>query len=160
MTTPPNLPQDRDALVRRLADIEAIQQVKARYFRTIDTKDWEAFRDLFTDDCRHYYVPTDGPETFMTNEQYLPMMPATLNAGVTTHHGHPPEITFTSDTEADVVTAMFDYVQVEAPQGKVSMKGYGHYFETYRKGADGQWRISSKRNTRIRVDDVPWTLPE
>jgi hypothetical protein len=37
--------------------------------------------------------------------------------------------------------------------------GYGHYFETYRKGDDGAWRISAKRNVRLRVDDVPWTLP-
>jgi len=27
--------------------------------------------------------------------------------------------------------------------------GYGHYYETYRKGPDGQWRISSKRNQRV-----------
>jgi hypothetical protein len=37
--------------------------------------------------------------------------------------------------------------------------GYGHYFETYRKCEDGQWRISSKRNTRLRLDEVPWTIP-
>jgi hypothetical protein len=37
----------------------------------------------------------------------------------------------------------------------VSIKGYGHYIETYRKCADGQWRISSKRNERLRVDPVP-----
>jgi SnoaL-like domain len=31
-------------------DIEAIKQLKARYFRTMDTKDWAAMRLLFTDD--------------------------------------------------------------------------------------------------------------
>ena len=31
-------------------DIEAIKQLKARYFRTMDTKDWAAMRQVFTDD--------------------------------------------------------------------------------------------------------------
>ena len=31
-------------------DIEAIKQLKARYFRTMDTKDWNGMREVFTDD--------------------------------------------------------------------------------------------------------------
>jgi len=31
-------------------DIEAIKQLKARYFRTMDTKDWDGMRTVFTDD--------------------------------------------------------------------------------------------------------------
>ena len=31
-------------------DIEAIKQLKARYFRTMDTKDWAAMQLVFTDD--------------------------------------------------------------------------------------------------------------
>ena len=31
-------------------DIEAIKQLKARYFRTMDTKDWAGMRQVFTDD--------------------------------------------------------------------------------------------------------------
>ena len=46
--------------------------------------------------------------------------------------------------------------EADAPSGRVSMMGWGHYFETYRKCDDGRWRISSKRNTRLLVDDVPW----
>ncbi len=33
-------------------DIEAIKQLKARYFRTMDTKDWSAMREQFCDDIR------------------------------------------------------------------------------------------------------------
>ncbi len=44
---------------------------------------------------------------------------------------------------------MFDYVDTERVDGVlVQLQGYGHYYETYRKGDDGQWRISSKRNVR------------
>ena len=31
-------------------DIEAIRLLKARYFRTMDTKDWDGMRQVFTDD--------------------------------------------------------------------------------------------------------------
>lgn len=158
MTAELDDPRDGIAAVQRLNDIEAITQLKARYFRFIDTKDWVAFRDLFTDDCRHH-LPEGSPTPFMTNDEYLRMMEEMLTDGVTTHHGHPPEITFTSATEAEAIWPMYDYVQVDAPSGRVSIMGWGHYFETYRKCDDGRWRISSKRNTRLLVDDAPWTLP-
>ncbi|WP_350223999.1 nuclear transport factor 2 family protein [Pseudarthrobacter sp. fls2-241-R2A-168] len=38
-----------------LLAVEAIKQLKGNYFRYLDTKHWEAWRQLFTDDLR-----TDG----------------------------------------------------------------------------------------------------
>lgn len=143
--------------VEMLWDIEQIKQLKARYFRFLDTKDWESFQGLFTDDCKHW-LPQESSKPYVTNEEYFRDLPNQLGNGVTTHHGHMPEITLLSGTEAEGVWAMYDYVQVEGSAGKVSIMGYGHYFETYRKGDDGQWRISSKRNVRLRLDQVPWTL--
>jgi 3-hydroxyisobutyrate dehydrogenase-like beta-hydroxyacid dehydrogenase len=143
----------------RLADREEIKELKARYFRFIDTKDWASFRELFTDDCKHW-LPQGSPVPFMTNDDYFPMMESMLSPGVTTHQGSMPEITFTGADEAEGIWAMFDYVQSDAPSGRVSIMGWGHYLETYRRGPDGRWRISSKRNERLRVDEVPWTLPD
>jgi len=143
--------------VQRLWDLEQIKQLKARYFRLIDTKDWEHWKDLFTEDCVHYLplgVGVDVPP--LTNAQYLEQVPAALANSVTIHHGHMPEIRFLSDTEAEGVWAMFDYVQ--DPSRPTGIMGYGHYYESYRKGDDGSWRISSKRNTRLRIDEVPNTL--
>jgi 3-hydroxyisobutyrate dehydrogenase-like beta-hydroxyacid dehydrogenase len=148
-----------DPTVGRLADLEAIKQLKARYFRFLDTKDWAAFRDLFTDDCKHF-LPQESVVPFMTNDDYFSMNEQLLTPGVTTHHGHMPEITFSSDTDAEGIWSMFDYVQIEPPSGRVSIMGYGHYYEAYRKCDDGKWRISSKRNERLRLDQVPWTLPD
>ena len=39
---------------QQLWEIEQIKQLKARYFRLMDTKDWDAWRELFTDDCVHH----------------------------------------------------------------------------------------------------------
>jgi hypothetical protein len=83
------------------------------------------------------------------------MLRATLVPGVTTHHGHMPEITMLSATEAEGVWSMFDYVQTTPASGPIALKGYGHYIETYRKCDDGQWRISAKRNERLRLDPLP-----
>ena len=91
----------------------------------------------------------------MHNEEYFADLKVNLGSGVTTHHGHMPEITLLNDHEAEGIWAMFDYVQVEPTTGNpINIKGYGHYIETYRKGDDGAWRISSKRNVRQRVDVV------
>ncbi len=141
--------------VQMLWDIEQIKQLKARYFRLLDAKDWDAFAELFTDDCEHH-LPSESPKPIVRNEEYFADLEAQLGRGVTTHHGHMPEITLLGDREAEGIWAMFDYVQVEPRTGNpVNIKGYGHYHETYRKGDDGVWRISSKRNVRQRLDVVP-----
>ena len=140
--------------IEQLWDIEQIKQLKARYFRLLDTKDWPSFAELFTDDCQHY-LPDGGPVAAIGNEEYFESLKSHLGDHVTVHHGHMPEITLRSDTEAEGIWSMFDYVQADVSQGPVRLQGYGHYFETYRKGLDGTWRISSKRNVRLRVDYLP-----
>jgi ketosteroid isomerase-like protein len=143
------------ASYQQLWDIEQIKQLKARYFRLLDTKDWDAFADLFTEDCQHF-LPQESPTArAVGNEEYFTDLKSLLGGGVTTHHGHMPEITLLSDTEAEGIWAMFDYVETQLPSGPLRAQGYGHYFETYRKGADGAWRISSKRNVRLRLDHLP-----
>jgi len=32
-------------------ELEAIKRLKARYFRCMDTKDWEGWADVFTEDA-------------------------------------------------------------------------------------------------------------
>ena len=124
MTTESDVPRDTLAAVQRLQDTEAIADLKARYFRFIDTKDWVAFRDLFTDDCRHH-LPEESPVPFMSNDEYFPMMEAMLTNGVTTHHGYPPEITFSGEREAEAIWAMHDYVQVDVPSWAGQHHGVG-----------------------------------
>ena len=139
--------------IEQLWDIERIKQLKARYFRYLDTKDWKAFEALFTEDCIHH-LPQESAKVAISNEEYFADLKSMLGEGVTTHHGHMPEITVLSDTEAQGIWAMFDYVETELPSGPLRIQGYGHYFETYRKGLDGEWRVSSKRNVRVRLDHL------
>lgn len=138
--------------VQTLWDIEQIKQLKARYFRLLDTKDWDGFADLFTDDCEHV-LPSTASERPRSNDEYLDMLRSTMSSGVTVHHGHMPEITITGPDEASGIWAMSDDIDVRGQGGvSIRLRGQGHYFETYRRCPDGVWRISSKRNVRLRVD--------
>jgi ketosteroid isomerase-like protein len=140
------------SLAQQLWDIELIKQLKAKYFRYIDTKDWSGFADLFTADCIHY-LPEGAPTPTLGNAQYLASLQRMLAHAVTTHHGQMPEITLLGATEAEGIWSMFDDVRSEPPgEQPRRIQSYGHYFETYRKCEDGRWRISSKRNVRQRLD--------
>ncbi|HKY16568.1 MAG TPA: nuclear transport factor 2 family protein, partial [Microthrixaceae bacterium] len=127
--------------------VEAIKQLKARYFRTMDTKQWDEMRRVFTDDV--VVDTTDSGGDVVTGaDEFMAFLRETLGEVVTVHHGHMPEIELTSATTATGIWALQDLLQW--PNG-TQLVGYGHYHETYDK-ADGEWRIASTRLTRLRMD--------
>ena len=76
-------------------DIEAIKQLKARYFRTMDTKDWAGMRQVFTDDV--VMDTTDsGGGVVNGADAFVAFLQETLAGAVTVHHGHMPEVRLTS----------------------------------------------------------------
>jgi uncharacterized protein (TIGR02246 family) len=131
-------------------DIEAIRQLKARYFRTMDTKDWEGMRRVFTDDV---IVDTSaaGGSTVRGADEFMDFLEDALNGAVTVHHGHMPEIDLTSPTTATGIWALNDVVIW--PNG-MRLNGYGHYHETYEKVGD-EWLIKSSNLTRLHTDLNP-----
>ena len=138
---------------RRLADVEAIKQLKARYFLYVDTKQWGPLRALFTDDAdfdsaRIGEYQMDGPDDFITYAS------RGLTGGISVHHGHMPIIEFTGKRTAKGLWAMMDYVQTPGDDG--TFRGfvcYGHYHEEYRKVGD-EWKIAKWAITRLRVDPL------
>jgi uncharacterized protein (TIGR02246 family) len=128
-------------------DLEAIRQLKARYFRTMDTKDWDGMRQVFTDDVVMDTSEAGGGVVTGADE-FLAFLRETLADAVTVHQGHMPEIELTSATTATGIWALNDIVIF--PNG-LRLDGHGHYHETYEKSADG-WRISSSKLTRLHVD--------
>jgi uncharacterized protein (TIGR02246 family) len=128
-------------------DIEAIRQLKARYFRTMDTKDWTGMRQVFTDDV---VVDTTeaGGNVVSGADEFMTFLQGTLDGTVTVHQGHMPEINVTSETEAKGIWALNDIV---IWSDGTRLDGYGHYHETYEKQA-GEWRIKSSKLSRLRVD--------
>jgi uncharacterized protein (TIGR02246 family) len=130
-------------------DLQAIRQLKARYFRTMDTKDWDGMRQVFTADV--VMDTTESGGGLVTGaDEFLAFLREALDGATTVHQGHMPEIELTSDTTATGVWALNDIVIW--PNG-MRLDGYGHYHETYVKGPDG-WRIASSKLTRLHTDFV------
>ena len=139
---------DIDA-IQMLLDIEAIKQLKARYFRYVDTKQWDDLKALFTADARWSVDGGSGHYEWDAPEEFIAHVSRSLGgAAVSVHQGHMPEIELIDAVSARGIWAMFDYVDIP---GRPSRQGYGHYREIYRKESHG-WRIASMELTRLRVD--------
>jgi hypothetical protein len=139
----------------KLLAIEEIKALKARYFRSVDTKDWTGLEAVFAPDLvadfresvpeRNEALLTEGAAKFVADLAPL------LQHAVTVHHGHMPEIEITSDTTAKGVWAMEDKLWMPEGAPFKTLHGFGHYHETYVRLA-GQWRIKTIRLTRLRID--------
>jgi hypothetical protein len=132
-----------------LSEIESIKQLKARYCRYLDTKDWDAWRQIFTDDFLSDTSEAGG-KVVEGADAFVAYVRKTLGqpGRPTVHQVHAPEIELTSPTTAKGVWALNDVVRL-APG--LNLNAYGHYHETYEK-VDGQWRIKSSKLTRLRQD--------
>ena len=130
-----------------LLEIEAIKQLKARYCRYLDTKDWQMWRGIFTDDFLSDTSQAGG-KVIRGADEFVSFTRRGVGERATAHQVHAPEIELTSATTARGIWALEDVVRL-APG--VNLRGYGHYHETYEK-VDGQWRITSSKLTRLRED--------
>ena len=144
-----------DAL-ERLTAIEDIKQLKARYFRCMDTKDWDGFAGVFAPDAAmdmasEMRVETDHDGITRGNHEIAAFVRSFIDDVVTVHHGHMPEIEVTSPTTATGTWAMEDKLRWPEGSPLQTMHGYGHYHETYAK-VDGEWRIATLQLSRLRVD--------
>lgn len=145
-----------------LLAIQAIGQLKARYCRFVDTKQWDRLAGLFAPGARldGFGSAPDGSD------------PATFVAGirkrlanvVSIHHCHMPEIRLEGPDRARGIWAMMDYLEfpddqrpAEAP-GSRGFVGYGYYEEEYRR-IDGTWLLAYMRLTRQRIDALPADHP-
>lgn len=130
-----------------LADLEAIRQLKARYFRLLDTRDWDGLVGVFTDPVE-IDVRQDGGGLTTSPREFVASVRESLAGAVTVHHGHMPELELTSASSATGIWAMEDRIWFPDGAPVSRLIGYGHYHETYRRTDDG-WRIASMRLTRL-----------
>lgn len=139
-------------------ELEAIRQLKARYFRLMDTKAWDSWRNVFTDNVVGVFdnaVSTNGADgqpgpTWEGVDELVSSIRAAIEDCTTVHHGYTPEITLTSAATATGIWAMSDVVVFP---NAYTLHGAGHYHETYIKSG-GVWRIESVHLTRTRMDFV------
>ena len=138
-----------------LEDIEAIKQLKARYIRFGDTRNWTEWRKLFTID---YLVEVEGvPRASPDLPNYAKIQgidtiisawSSMLDKIVTAHQAILPEITLTGANTAEGIWSLHEIVWMPTCR----FEGWGHYFESYIREADG-WKISKTRTSRLKVQE-------
>jgi len=141
--------------VDRLVAIEEIKALKARYFRCMDTKDWDGYAGVFATDATldvsgEMGAGTDGG-IIAGRDAIVAFVRSAIDDVTTVHHGHMPEIDVASSTTATGIWAMED--SLRWPEGAPirGLHGYGHYHETYVQ-RDDRWFIAATKLTRLRVD--------
>ena len=128
------------------AELEAIRRLKYAYFRTLDLKQFEELGTLLTEDVTSSYE--DGRTVLEGRSAIVSWLSSVLGdmGIVTEHHGHHPEITFTSDATADGTWYLQDRVIV--PGADIEIAGTAFYSDRYRLTGEG-WRIAHTGYTRV-----------
>lgn len=127
-------------------DWRAICEGKAKYCRFLDTRDWDSYTALFTEDLEMDVSDATGVPVIHGRAEAIAMVRASIETAKTAHHVHSPEMTREGDA-VKVIWAMQDRVIWEDR----ALTGYGHYHETWVEQG-GEWRIASLKLTRLIVE--------
>ena len=94
----------------KLEEIEAIKQLKYRYLRCLDSKDWDGLAETLTPDASCAY--DSGKYAFEGRDAIMQFLKDALGSPtiVSRHHGHHPEIDLSGETSARGVWYLEDYV--------------------------------------------------
>lgn len=155
--------------LQRLVAIESIKNTKAKYWYAVDKKEWQMFgmtfcedatfdvrgeRDLKPGEMHDKLVPfaeahASGDELAIKGRaNIVAFVSALMQSWVTVHQGWGFIIDFVDDVTAKVIIPQIDDIE----DGPYRMVGRGHYYETFRRDADGVWRIAEFVLGRTRMD--------
>lgn len=143
--------------IDRLEAIEDIKALKGRYFRALDTRNFDALEQVFAPDLiadfRLATSTTDESGLSRGLEAYLAKVEPILQNVSTVHHGYTPEIEIHSLYTASAIWAMEEksWPHSDSSLPFVMQHGYGHYHERYVR-FHGQWLISEMKLMWLRID--------
>ena len=121
-----------------LQEIEAIKQLKYRYFRCIDTKAWKELEDCFSEDARCAY--DGGKYAFEGRDRIMQFLEGAMGrpSMITLHQVHHPEIELAGDGTATGIWYLED--RVIDTENHFVLQGAAFYRDEYVK-QEGAWRI-------------------
>jgi ketosteroid isomerase-like protein len=139
----------------RLVAIDAIKQLRSRYLRLLDTKQWDEMVTLYTTDATLRFETEAPGMVFRGREGILEMVSTSLVDVISVHHGHMAEIEFQSPDKASGVWALEDILwfgpDSRAPGKRIH--SFGHLKDIYARFG-GRWLIKEVAITRLRVDQT------
>ncbi|MED5810895.1 nuclear transport factor 2 family protein [Mycolicibacterium sp. 050232] len=127
-----------------------LAQEKARYCRSMDTKDWSALAELFTDDV--VFDLSDGnPHVapIVGRAETIAAVRESVGDAVTVHQVHAPEFELDGD-EARAIWAVQERVVWD---NGTSLTAYGHYHDRWVRHGD-RWRIAELRLTHLMMESA------
>jgi hypothetical protein len=122
-------------------------QAKARYCRTLDTKDWQGFADLMTCDVVLDVGEDTGQAPVVGRDNVVEYIRRAVRSARTAHQVHYPEIELRGE-EAEVVWPMQD--RIIFADG-TALTGYGHYHEHWKSRGSG-WKLARITLKRLVVE--------
>jgi hypothetical protein len=138
--------------IERLTFTEQIRTLKARYFRSVDSRDWVGYAAVFTLSATLEVIRTDGETVKYSGvDAIVSRVKEFLHGARSVHHGFMPEINIQTAHTASGIWMMEDLLSWSGRR----FHGFGHYYEQYtREPEQSQWRIDYCRLVRARLD---WT---
>ena len=141
--------------IERLVAIEEIKKLKARYYRFLDTKQWDDFENVFAPDA---VMDMRGPDRILESEAgaykgatiIRQFAERAIGAGTSTDRAFLPEIEILSPTSARAIWAQEDKVTWPPGHENAVLEGFGHEYESYER-IDGEWKIQSTCLVRVSV---------
>jgi uncharacterized protein (TIGR02246 family) len=129
-----------------LVEIEAIKQVKYRYLRAVDTRDWDLLSEVLADDATSAY--SSGKLSYEGRDAIISFLRESMPEKdmLTSHKVHHPEIELTGPDTADARWALEDVVIIAS--AGLTLRGAAYYEDKMVK-VDGQWRIAHTGYRRL-----------
>ncbi|MEZ5204897.1 MAG: nuclear transport factor 2 family protein [Acidimicrobiales bacterium] len=137
-----------------LLDLRSLEELKYRYTRALDHKDWELFRSCFVDDATAAY---GGRLEFDSADAIVEYMSSTLGPSmITLHQVHHPELVIDGDVATGTWSLMDRVIMTEY---RLLLDGASTYRDRYVRATDG-WKIAHTGYERIyehmvSMDDLP-----
>ncbi|CAA0107437.1 Bile acid 7-alpha dehydratase [BD1-7 clade bacterium] len=129
-----------------LESIEQIKQLKARYFRCLDTADFAGMKTVFADDCFiHYRSPSydHKKQGWDEIEAFLKESFNTRRFGM--HTGHHPEISVEGDRATGTWYLTDYFVSLDHD---IQIEGSALYHDQYQR-IDGVWKLVRSEYDRL-----------
>ncbi len=138
-----------------LEELEKIKLLKAKYFRLMDTQQWDEWANCFTDNVIAVYEGAPRRSSDLSNEisisgknNLVDGVKTLMTGACSMHQGFMPELCLEDSHRATGIWSMFDYVRLPT----CHFKGWGHYHEEYLFDKDS-WKISRIHLTRLHTEE-------
>ncbi len=131
-----------------LLDIELLRQLKYRYFRLLDTKDWTGLAECFVPAATATYPQ----RSCSGRDEIVSYLSESMTPGlISMHHGHHPEITVGGDPDSDrdrATGVWYLHDKVLVPAFDFALEGAALYSDRYVR-VDGRWLIAHTGYERV-----------